>query len=338
MNNIYLSIIIPVYNGEKYIKRCINSIIDQEIDFMEIIIINDGSADNTKEICEAFVQKHNNIKLINQENQGVSHSRNIGIQNATGKYVMFVDADDYLVEHSLNNIKDLLKEDIDVLRYSYILNNEKMVFDEKIFDLSANKQKFLNEFFSKTNQNMSWGQAIKKELIKDIKFNKNIFYGEDELFNCQVYNKCKNIKYTDTVLYNYKQNDDSVSRDYKNSKVKRKIENLICVFNEIMSQYEDKGLIRMIENKFLGEIVPQIMMLTFDKDVSKQEVLKQFEEILNNDVLKKVFQDIKENELTMCRYKSAYKFIKNRETKKLYLYCKIYKQIKMIKQYIKKII
>lgn len=338
MNNIYLSIIIPVYNGEKYIKRCINSIIEQEIDFMEIIIINDGSTDNTRTICEEFVQKYNNIKLINQENKGVSHSRNIGIQNASGKYVMFIDADDYLVGHSLNNIKELLTGDVDVLRYSYILNDKKMIFTEKIFDLSRNRQKFLNEFFSKTNQNMSWGQAVKRELLKDIKFNKNIFYGEDELFNCQLYNKCKSIKYTDTVLYNYKQNDDSVSIDYKNAKVKRKIENLIYVFNEIMTQYEDKDLIRIIENKFLGEIIPQIMMLTFDKEVSKQEVLKQFEEILSNDILKKVFQDINENELTMCRYKSAYKFIKNKETKKLYLYCKIYKHLKMIKQYIKKII
>lgn len=338
MNNIYLSIIIPVYNGEKYIKRCINSIIEQEIDFMEIILINDGSTDNTQTICEEFVQKYNNIKLINQENKGVSHSRNIGIQNASGKYVMFIDADDYLVGHSLNNIKELLTGDVDVLRYSYILNDKKMIFTEKFFDLSRNRQKFFNEFFSKTNQNMSWGQAVKRELLKDIKFNKDIFYGEDELFNCQLYNKCKSIKYTDTVLYNYKQNDDSVSRDYKNSKVRRKIENLIYVFNEIMSQYEDKNLIRIIENKFIEEIVPQIMMLTFDKEVSKQEVLKQFEEIWSNDILKKVFQDINENELTICRYKSAYKFIKNKETKKLYLYCKIYKQLKMIKQYIKKII
>ena len=273
--------------------------------------------------------KSNNIKLINQENKGVSQSRNNGIQNATGKYVMFVDADDYInsdllfkldeflnappvIEHSLNNIKDLLIGDVDVLRYSYILNNERMIFAEKKFDLSRNRQKFFNEFFSKTNQNNSWGQAIKRELLKDTKFNKNIFYGEDELFNCQLYNKCKSIKYTDTVLYNYQQNADSVSRDYKNSKVKRKIENLIYVFNEIMAQYEDKDLIRIIENKFLGEIVPQIMMLTFDKDVDKQEILKQFEEISSNDILKKVFQDINENELTMCRYKTAYKFIKNK--------------------------
>ena len=335
MNDIYLSIIIPVYNCEKYIKRCIHSIIEQDIDFMEIIIINDGSTDNTRTICEEFVQKYNNIKSINQENKGVSHSRNIGIQNASGKYVMFIDADDYLVGHSLNNTKELLTGDVDVLRYSYILNDEKMIFTEKIFDLSRNRQKFLNEFFSKTNQNMSWGQVIKRELLNDIKFTKNIFYGEDLLFNSKLYNKCKNIKYTETVLYNYRQNHDSVSRDYKNSKVKSKVENLIYVFNEIMSQYEDKDLIRIIENKFLGEIIPQIMMLTFDKEVNKQEVLKQFEEILNNNIFKNIFKNIDGNQLTMCRYKGAYKFMKYRQTKKLYTYAKIYKQLKMIQRIFK---
>ena len=80
---------------------------------------------------------------------------------------------------------------------------------------------------------MSWGQVIKRELLDDIKFNENIFYGEDLLFNSKLYNKCQNIKYTDTVLYNYRQNVDSVSIDYKNAKVKSKIENLIYVFNEI---------------------------------------------------------------------------------------------------------
>lgn len=328
MQEIDLSIIIPAYNCEKYIERCIKSIIEQSNDFVEIIIINDGSTDNTQQICEGFAPKHNNIKIINQENRGVSYSRNIGIQNACGKYVMFVDSDDYLVENSLEAVLKLLTEGIDVLRCSYIVNSKKEeIFTETTFNLY--------NFFQKTNQNVVWGQVIKRELLNDIKFNENLFYGEDELFNCQLYNKCQNIKYTDIVLYNYQQNLDSVSRDYKNSKVKSKIENLIYVFNEIISQYENKDLIKLIENKFVGEIVPQIMMLTFDKEVAEQEVLNQFEEILNNDLLKKIFEDLKPNKLTMCRYKSAYKFMKNKDTKKLYTYSKIYKKLKMIQQYIK---
>ncbi len=329
MNNYNLSIIIPTYNCEKYIEKCIKSIIEQKDDLIEIIIINDGSTDNTLQICEEFAQKYNNIKLINQGNKGVSYSRNIGIQNASGKYIMFVDSDDYLVENSLEAVKQLLTEDIDVLRCSYIVNGKKeMIFTKKTFNMY--------EFFQKTNQNVVWGQAIKRELLNDIKFNENIFYGEDVLFNCQLYNKCQNIKYTDIVLYNYRQSVDSVSKNYKNSKVKSKIENLIYVFNEIMSQYEDKELMKTIQNKFVGEIVPQIMMLTFDVD--KQVVLKQFEEILSNDIFDNIFEDIDENQLTMCRYKRAYKFMKQKNTKKLYNYSKIYKHLKMIQQFITPII
>ena len=329
MQKIDLSIIIPAYNCEKYIEKCIKSIIEQKSDLVEIIIINDGSTDKTQQICKNFAQKHNNIKLINQQNRGVSYSRNIGIQNSNGKYVMFVDADDYLVENSVEAVLKLLTEDVDVLRCSYVVNSKKEeIFTETIFDIY--------KFFQKTNQNVVWGQVIKRELLNDIKFNENLIYGEDELFNCQLYNKCKSIKYIDTVLYNYRQNVDSVSRDYKNYKVKSKIENLIYVFNEIMSQYEDNDLIKLIENKFVGEIVPQIMMLTFDKAVSKKEVLKQFEEILNNDLLKKIFEDLEPKELTMCRYKTAYKFMKNKEYSKLYIYSKIYKKLKKIQQFINK--
>lgn len=328
MNNIYLSIIIPAYNCEKYIEKCIKSIIEQKDDLIEIIIINDGSTDNTLQICEELATKYNNIKLINQENKGVSYARNIGIENANGKYVMFVDSDDYLVENSLEAVKQLLTKDIDVLRCSYIVNGKKeMIFTKKTFDMY--------EFFQKTNQNVVWGQAIKRELLNDIRFNEEIFYGEDLLFNCQLYKKCKNIKYTDIVLYNYRQSVDSVSRNYKNSKVKNKIDNLIYVFNEIIAQYNEEDLTKIIENKFIGELVPQIMMLTFDKDVNKQEVLKHFEEILSNDIFEKVFKDIDENELTMCRYKKAYKFMKQQDMKKLYNYSKIYKHLKKIQNILK---
>ena len=335
MNNYDLTIINPAYNCEKFIEQCITSIIKQKNNLIEIIVINDGSTDKTLEKCEELAQKYENIKIINQKNGGVSYSRNVGIQNANGKYIMFVDADDYLEENALEEITD----NVDILRYSYIQksknNKKEIVFDKEKFDLESNKKDFFYNFFQKTNQNVIWGQAIKKDLLNDIKFNENIFYGEDLLFNYKLYNKCKCIKYTNTILYNYKQNPDSVTRNYKNAKVKSKIENLIYVFNEIILDYKDNDLIKVIENKFIGEIVPQIMMLTFDKEINKKEVLKQFEEILNNKIFQNVFRDINEKELTMCKYNKAYYFMKNKETKKLYMYSKIYKQLKMIQQFIK---
>ena len=90
-----LSVIVPMYNSEKYIERCINSIINQEMKDIEIILINDGSVDKTKNIVGKYVNKHKNIKLINKEkNEGLSAARNTGIKNATGEYIVFIDSDD----------------------------------------------------------------------------------------------------------------------------------------------------------------------------------------------------------------------------------------------------
>lgn len=339
MNDYYLSIIIPAYNCEKYIDECIKSIIKQKKDFIEIIIINDGSTDRTLEKCEEFSKKFQNVKVINQENKGVSYTRNIGVRNSNGKYIMFLDSDDHLEENSLENIQELLSDNIDVLRYSYVIKNKnkykKIIFKEEEFNLYNSSKDFFKIFFQKTNQNMIWAQVIRKDLLKNISFNQDIFYGEDLLFNYQLYSKCKYIKYTDKILYIYKENADSITRNYNNNKVKCKIDNLIYVFNKIMSEYKDRDLKKIIGNKFIEEIIPQIMMLTFDKKVNKKEVMFQLEEIIKNDIFNEVFQDIEKEKLTMTKYKQVYKFMKNNEIKKIYSYAKIYKYLKMMQQFVK---
>ena len=99
-----LSVIIPAYNCEKTVRKCIDSIINQNMDRIEIIAVDDGSADNTLEVLESIAVIHNTVKIIRQKNSGVSAARNKGLENATGKYVMFVDSDDKLVSHSLKKV------------------------------------------------------------------------------------------------------------------------------------------------------------------------------------------------------------------------------------------
>ena len=90
-----VSIIVPVYNGEKYVERCIENLINQTYKNIEIILINDGSTDNTENVLKKY-DKYNHVKIINQTNSGVSHSRNVGIENANGEYIWCVDSDDYV--------------------------------------------------------------------------------------------------------------------------------------------------------------------------------------------------------------------------------------------------
>ncbi len=114
-----LSVIIPVYNAENEISNCIDNILQTNTCDFEMILVNDGSTDNTKSILDSYASKDNRIKVIHQANKGVSKARDLGIQNAKGSYIIFVDADDKLEDNALDYLsKRLEKEDIDILQYS----------------------------------------------------------------------------------------------------------------------------------------------------------------------------------------------------------------------------
>ena len=104
VDDFLISVIIPAYNAEKYINRCISSVLKQTYKFYEIIIVNDGSTDRTKEICEKFVGAYKGFTLINSENRGVSGARNLGLQKASGRYVFFLDADDMIFPDALETL------------------------------------------------------------------------------------------------------------------------------------------------------------------------------------------------------------------------------------------
>ena len=109
-----ISVIVPVYNSEKYLKECINSILHQTYENIEIIIINDGSTDNSLLISQELQKEDKRIKIINQKNSGVSYSRNKGIQEATGEYIMFVDSDDFIVQNYIELMyKEITKNNYD---------------------------------------------------------------------------------------------------------------------------------------------------------------------------------------------------------------------------------
>ena len=203
-----ISIIIPAYNCEKYISRCINSIINQKFKNIEIIIINDGSTDSTLIKCEDFKKKFQNVVLVNQKNNGVSYSRNVGLKRATGRYIMFIDADDYLVDDCFTNIKELLNKNYDIIKFSYYIkesnNIKSIVFEEKLYDAKVcNRSSFFKSFLEGHNENTVWGQLIKKELVENVVFDEKLFYGEDVLFNYEIYEKAESMFYTNKIMYNY---------------------------------------------------------------------------------------------------------------------------------------
>ena len=187
-----LSVIIPVYNVEKYINRAVESIIKQNFTDLEIILINDGSTDNSLQEINLLSKKYENIKVFTQENQGVSSTRNLGIKKAQGEYICFLDADDYLEDGVLNKFYSLCKEsNLDVIRGAY-----KIYSEEKNDFLSHNPPTFpyLNKVLSGTefldysmkyhfNEVVPWLGLFKRQYIldNDLFFPNGISYEEDQL-------------------------------------------------------------------------------------------------------------------------------------------------------------
>ena len=183
-----ISVIIPVYNAEKYLTKCLNSIVNQTYTNLEIILVNDGSKDSSLNICYEYKKKDDRIKVINNDNHGASYSRNCGISISTGEYIMFIDADDYIENNFIERLitcNEYETYDLFISCYTDFYDKnifkEKKLIDENIltFDL---KKDYLNIVkYLRT----PWGKIYKLNIIKEnnIKFPEDYITAEDQIFN-----------------------------------------------------------------------------------------------------------------------------------------------------------
>lgn len=202
MGKTFFSIIIPVFNTEKFIKKCVQSVLSQKFNNLEIILINDHSTDKSGKICEKLKLKNfNKLKLIqNKKNLGVGASRNIGLNLANGKYIIFLDSDDYLIQNSLNYLfkKIKLKNYPEVI-FNHIVQNKEPKTNLSILKHFGEKRLLKKQFLRKTNSknlilNECWRIVVSKNLIKRNKINfKNIKIAEDVSFVFKILTHMKSI-------------------------------------------------------------------------------------------------------------------------------------------------
>lgn len=219
MNSKLISIIVPIYNAEKYIKRCIESILNQTYTNLEIILVNDGSQDKSLEICNSFAIKDTRIKVIDKKNEGVSKARNEGIDVASGEYIIFVDSDDWMENTMCEEMIQsaiINNSDIVVCGYNNYLEN-----DDKYENINLKDYNDLSFAEIITDDDtlyggFPWNKMIKTSILK-YKFNDKVHYYENLLFFVQ--NGSGNIKYSvvHKRLYNYCINDNSAVHSKKYS-------------------------------------------------------------------------------------------------------------------------
>ncbi len=205
---IKISVIIPVYNAEKTLKKCLDSILNQSLKEIEIILINDGSKDKSDGICQNYVKKDTRILYINKSNEGCSITRNLGIDIAKGKYITFVDSDDYLEKEMYKSMYNIAKKDnSDIVVCGFNILDEKYNHLEKV-----RPAKYLDkmEYFKIKNKcfNSPWNKIYKKELLKNnnIYFPKNTHMGEDLVFNVKAFYFAEKIDIVKECYYNYYNN------------------------------------------------------------------------------------------------------------------------------------
>lgn len=207
-----ISIIIPVYNVEKYILKTIESVINQTYYNTEIILVDDGSTDNSSKICDEFSKRDNRICVIHQENQGLSAARNIGTNLATGDFVFYLDGDDYLENDALENLIALSDNcDLVIGNYYYTYSDHEDVADSQYLDKSVlNTDEAMYDLLIGKIQNFAWGKLIKSSIAKKQKFPEGKLF-EDTYWAHLIVNDSTSVCVTNIPLLHYRQRDNSIS-------------------------------------------------------------------------------------------------------------------------------
>ncbi len=225
MEEIKVSIIVPVYNVENYLEECINSIVFQDYSNWELLLIDDGSSDGSASICDKYSNSDPRIVTIHQENRGASVARNRGIDLASGKYVMFVDSDDYIENSMLMKmIQAMEEESADLVICGYARFTESYVdrrsYSKNPITLLKSKEE-IGKLYTKPETNMFgisiWAKLYRNEVLQSekIRFNPSISYEEDCQFNVDYFEKINCAIVLSDVLYYYRQMEISLSKGYK---------------------------------------------------------------------------------------------------------------------------
>ena len=211
-----ISIIVPIYNVEKYLRQCLDSIQDQSYQNFECLLINDGSPDNSADICKEYVSKDPRFRYIEKENGGVSSARNLGIEHSKGEYITFIDSDDWVDSDYLELLYMKINEynaDLAVLTYKQYSMNDGCfylhVWEQDYYEKYYTGNELLNSLPNLENYdstfNVSWGKLFKRNFLETATFNEQRIMGEDLEFNFKIFLQIKSCIYLNRALYNFRQ-------------------------------------------------------------------------------------------------------------------------------------
>ena len=310
-----ISVVVPVYNVKDYLDRCVNSIINQTYKNLEIILVDDGSNDGSEKICDEYEKKYANIKTIYKINGGLSDARNKGIENANGKYILFIDSDDFvnkkMIEILYNNLIQT-NSDISVCR-PYIFSNEKEI---KEYDISQNLAIYEGLDILKTMYNdylvtvVAWNKLYKKEIFDNIRYPVGKVI-EDSAILHYILTSIKRICYSNLELYYYFQRESSIMHktSYKLLDELDFLNDRIIYFKKC--GYENENFFIETIEKYFYTFNYWMYLITKDNGYNKKIMspyFKQCENVLKEN--EKILKDNHKKLKFLLKYKSIYLYIK----------------------------
>ena len=332
-NDLLVSVIVPVYNCEEYLASCIESIIHYKYDDLELIIIDDGSTDNSKNIICDYMKKDKRIKLICQDNSGPGAARNTGLIHAQGEYILFVDADDWIEKDAIVNCRGILlsKEfDTVILNYKTVdlnLNTRAntAIFDDGFIYNCENKVELYDVIIACRKINNIWGQFYSNRIIKkyDISFNETMKYAEDVVFNMGYFYYSKKGLYKNFHYYNYRYNPISLTKRFNSSK----FNDFEKLYNYTVEYIDKYGLNEQQKKRAYNKILRTLLNLVSQALLNDFSIDK-LKDILNKHAFKKI---INGSETTSYKQRVKKTIIR-------FNFLRLYKYITVINYKIKKTI
>lgn len=278
-----LSIIIPIYNLESYLEKCLDSIVCQDCQAIEVVLVNDGSVDNSGKIADDYANRYSFISVIHQENQGVSVARNNGLLIAKGDYIWFVDGDDWVDETAVNKITQLCAKGVDIIFIGKAdvvdglclnsLSQSKSILTPKLLE-----ENFLN-LLSKNITYFPWDKIVKKQLLIDnhLFFNKKYTVGEDYFWNVGLLSHAQTFMLIDDALYFYRKfRNGSATERASEVRTKKSIEVLkdsIDYIEKINNSPYKKESLLLFSSKVWFGVYPDLITINRNDGLRYQKIM-----------------------------------------------------------------
>jgi glycosyltransferase involved in cell wall biosynthesis len=299
-----LSIIIPVYNAQRYLEECLESVLACSMKEMECIIINDGSKDNSYAICQYYVEKDSRFQLINKENGGVSAARNTGIEVATGKFLMFLDADDYMDKQAWIEIRNCIEnENYEFVAFSYYTLFKNGTIKEEPYSLedriSTDMSRIRSLLMASSSLNTCWGKLFLLDKIRSykIRFNPDLVIGEDFIFVADYFKRCSSAMIKNIPVLYYRQH--SASAMVNNSLDTRlQYTDILFHYNKAsVLEYRDEKLMKDMYVHYLRIITK--LFLVFAKNYHIFKLKGQYKLVLHREVITEIIGTVELSQLPL---------------------------------------